>query len=81
MESQFLRRRNPDPNAKESRDWKGAIEDAIVVFLLVFFSNLAGYGYPPTIQALYTSIISAILAFLISIQRKFKIEIPEEVKA
>jgi len=73
MQSQFLRRRNPDSG---ERDWRGAIEDATILFFVVFFSNLAGYGYPPTPQAIYTSAMAAIITFFLSIQRRFKIEHP-----
>jgi len=66
-----MRRNNPN---SEKRDWRGAIEDAIVLFFVVLFSNLATYGYPPTPESLYSSIIAAALTFFVSIQRKFKIE-------
>jgi len=70
----FLRRRNPN---SEKRDWKGAIGDAAIVFFVTLFANLAGYGYPPTPQTLYTSAITAALMFFISVQRTLKIESPE----
>jgi len=70
----FMRRRNPN-NGK--RDWKGAIEDGIVVGSVTFIGTLAGFGYPPTVQALYTSVITGLLTFFISIQRRFGIPTPQ----
>jgi len=71
MASQFLRRRNPDT---KKRDWRGAIEDAIILFFITLFSNLATYGYPPTPEAIYSSVIAGLITFFISIQRRFKLE-------
>jgi len=63
--SYFLRRRNPDT---QKRDWRGALEDAIILFFVTFFSSLATYGYPPTIKTLYMSLITSLVTFFISIQ-------------
>lgn len=71
MQSQFLHRRNPNSGR---RDWRGAVEDAIILFFVTLFSNLAMYGYPPSIEVVYTSLITSALVFFISIQRRFKIE-------
>jgi len=69
--SSFLRRKNP---STAQRDWKGALEDALILFFITLFSHLLTYGYPPTAEAIYTSLITALLTFFIAIQRKFKIE-------
>jgi len=69
----FLHRR--DPSTAE-RDWKGALEDAIILFFITLITNLTAYGYPPTPPALYSSILTALLTFFLSIQRRFKIESP-----
>ena len=73
----FMRRRNPDTG---KRDWKGALEDATILFLVTLVFQLLGYGYPPSPQALYTSILTALATFMVAIQRRFGIELPEKVK-
>jgi hypothetical protein len=70
----FLRRRNPNT---DKRDWRGAIEDAFILFCIALITNLTAYGYPPTPPALYSSILTALLTFFLSIQRRFKIPAPE----
>ena len=74
--SSFLRRRNP--NGK--RDWRGALEDAFLLFLGVLIAHLLAYGFPPTPEALYISLLTAFYVFVISLQRRFGIELPEKVK-
>jgi hypothetical protein len=73
MASVFMRRRNSNT---DKRDWKGAVEDAVILFFITLTSNLTAYGYPPTLSALYSSILTALLTFFLAIQRRFKIEAP-----
>lgn len=76
----FLRRKRSDPSGKTKRDWVGALEDGVIVFLIVLVEELLRFGYPPTEESLFFSFLTALLIFLYSIQRKFGIELPEEVK-
>ena len=74
----FLRRRNKDPEG--GRDWKGAIQDGVIVFLIVLVEELLRFGYPPSGESIFYSFLTALLIFLYSIQRRFGIELPEKVK-
>ena len=64
-------------NPNESKA-KIALRDAFVVFLLVLFTQLLAYGYPPRVEALYVSILTGGIQALISYMHALGIKKPEE---
>lgn len=49
-----------------------AVLNAIVIGGISFFSQLVAYGYPPSFEAVYSSGISAMLVFLITVREVIK---------
>jgi len=62
---------------KTGNKWKIAIRDALVVFLISLTSNLLTYGYPPTREAVYMSMLTALLMFALSLAHTWKVQAPE----
>jgi len=62
---------------KAESKWIIAIRDASVVFLISLTSNLLTYGYPPTKEAIYTSLLTALLMFALSLAHAWKVQAPE----
>jgi len=61
---------------KDKNKWIIAIRDALVVFLISLTSNLLTYGYPPTKEAAYMSILTALLMFALSLAHTWKVQAP-----
>ena len=63
-----------------NNDKKGltAIRDAIVVFLVVLVTKLLEVGYPPTVEAVYPSLLAGLLMGIISYMTAMGIKKPEE---
>lgn len=53
-----------------------AVRDALVVFFLLLVTKLIDIGYPPTVEAVYTAILPAILMGIISYMHAAGIEKP-----
>jgi len=62
---------------KAGNKWKIAIRDALIVFLISLTSNLLTYGYPPTKEAIYMSLLTALLMFALSLAHAWKVQAPE----
>jgi len=62
---------------KAKNKWVIALRDAIIVFLISLTSNLLTYGYPPTHEAVYMSILTALLMFALSLAHAWKVQAPE----
>jgi len=61
---------------KKKNRWIIALRDALVVFLISLTSNLLTYGYPPTEEAVYMSILTALLMFSLSLAHAWKVQAP-----
>jgi len=61
----------------EESKGKIALRDAFVVFLVVLVSNLLTAGYPPTIEVLYTSVLSGLLMGIVSYMHALGIKKPQ----
>lgn len=57
---------------------KIALRDAFVVFLLVLFTQLLAYGYPPQFEAVYISLLTGAIQGLISYMHAIGIEKPKD---
>jgi len=57
---------------------KIALRDALVVFLLVLFTQLLAAGYPPSLEALYISGLTGGLQGIISYMHAMGIKKPEK---
>jgi len=62
---------------KGKNKWIIALRDAIIVFLISLTSNLLTYGYPPSYEGLYMSILTALLMFALSLAHAWKVQAPE----
>jgi len=62
---------------KGKNKWVIAIRDALIVFLISLTSNLLTYGYPPTHEAVYMSMLTALLMFALSLAHTWKVQAPE----
>lgn len=56
--------------------WMIALRDGLIVFFSVFLATLAGYGFPPGWEALYTSGIAAGIVFMASLRASFGVQHP-----
>jgi len=65
-----------DLDPEESKA-KIALRDAFIVFLFTLISNLLSYGYPPTPEALYASMLSGLLVGIVSYMHALGIKKPE----
>lgn len=64
-------------NPEESKA-KIAVRDALVIFLLILFTQLLAYGYPPKLEVLYISVLTGGLQGLLSYMHALGIRKPEE---
>lgn len=55
-----------------------ALRDAFVVFLLILFTQLLAFGYPPQLEAIYISVLTGGLQGIISYMHALGIQRPEE---
>jgi len=62
----------------DTAKWKIALRDAFAVFLFTLISTLLAYGYPPTAQALYVSVLSGALTGVTSFMHALGIKKPRE---
>jgi len=53
-----------------------ALRDAVVVFLVVLVANLLKAGYPPTVEVLYTSVLSGVFMGIVSYMHALGIKKP-----
>lgn len=56
--------------------WLIAVRDALIVFGSTFLATLAGYGFPPGFEAVYTAGIAAGIVFLASLRARFGVVVP-----
>jgi len=62
----------------EKGKWQVAIRDALIVFAISLCSNLLTYGYPPTAQAIYSSLLTGLLMFFLSLAHAWHVYIPKK---
>lgn len=55
-----------------------ALRDALVVFLLILFTQMLAFGYPPKVETLYISFLTGGIQGLISYMHALGIKKPEE---
>lgn len=67
-------RRNIDPEESKA---KIALRDGCVVFLLVLFTQLLAYGYPPQPEPVYISLLTGAIQGIISYMHAMGIEKPK----
>lgn len=56
--------------------WIIALRDALIVFAGTFLATLAGYGFPPGWEALYTAAIAGAIIFIASLRASFGVRLP-----
>lgn len=56
--------------------WRIALRDALIVFGGTFLATLAGYGFPPGWEALYTAAIAGAIIFIASLRASFGVVRP-----
>lgn len=56
--------------------WLVALRDAGIVFGSTFLATLAGYGFPPGLEAFYTAGIAGGIIFLASLRARFGVRLP-----